>query len=140
MCPYMTCQPGPGLLRVSLTCRLTAVGMCSSMTNRHRPAYPRIVAAHRRHGTTALMPTLLSDTPAKKCAQRCRRFRSLPAGSGVLGIHFEGPFLSPEKPGVHDPAMLRRPTSDDLSLLACPATRYHTRDARPRASPGWLHR
>ena len=32
-----------------------------------------------------------------------------PASPGVLGIHLEGPFLSPEKPGVHDPAMIRAP-------------------------------
>lgn len=79
----------------------------------------RIVAAHRRHGTTALMPTLVSDTPAKMQAA-LKAVQDLPAGSGVLGIHFEGPFLSPEKPGVHDTAMLRCPTSDDLSLLASP--------------------
>jgi N-acetylglucosamine-6-phosphate deacetylase len=79
----------------------------------------RIVAAHRRHGTTALMPTLLSDTPAKMRAA-LQAVEELPAGSGVLGIHFEGPFLSPEKPGVHHPAMLRYPTSNDLRLLASP--------------------
>ena len=77
----------------------------------------KIVAAHRRHGTTALMPTLLSDTPAKMRAA-LQAVRELPAG--VLGIHFEGPFLSPEKPGVHHAALLRCPTSDDLSLLASP--------------------
>src|SRR5207244_434009 len=37
---------------------------------------------------------------------------------GVLGIHFEGPFLSPEKAGAHNPAMIRNPTADDMSLLA----------------------
>ena len=77
----------------------------------------RIVAAHRRYGTTALMPTLLSDTP-EKMRTALQAVRELPAG--VLGIHFEGPFLSPEKPGVHHPELLRGPTSDDLSLLASP--------------------
>jgi N-acetylglucosamine-6-phosphate deacetylase len=77
----------------------------------------RIAAAHRRFGTTALMPTLISDT-AEKMSAALQAVQELPTASGVLGIHFEGPFLSPDKPGVHDPAMLRRPTDADFGLLA----------------------
>jgi N-acetylglucosamine-6-phosphate deacetylase len=76
-----------------------------------------IVAAHRRFGTTALLPTLISDTPAKMRAAREAVRLSAAANPGVIGIHFEGPFLSPNKPGVHDPAMLRVPDTDDLALL-----------------------
>jgi N-acetylglucosamine-6-phosphate deacetylase len=76
----------------------------------------RIAAAHRRFGTTALMPTRISDT-AEKMAAALRAVQSVPMASGVLGIHFAGPFLSPDKPGVHDRAMLRCPTDADLGLL-----------------------
>jgi N-acetylglucosamine-6-phosphate deacetylase len=82
-------------------------------------AITRIVAAHRRYGTTALMPTLVSDT-VENMRTALRAVRSLPEGSGVLGLHFEGPFLSPEQPGVHNLAMIRSPTSDDMGLLASP--------------------
>jgi N-acetylglucosamine-6-phosphate deacetylase len=38
----------------------------------------------------------------------------------VLGLHLEGPFLSPEKPGVHDPRHIRRPCPEDLAMLTAP--------------------
>jgi N-acetylglucosamine-6-phosphate deacetylase len=82
----------------------------------------RIVTAHRRYGTTALLPTLISDTP-EKMREAWNAVARVPASSGVLGIHFEGPFLSPEKPGVHDPAMLRAPSVADYELLASPSDR-----------------
>jgi len=36
---------------------------------------------------------------------------------GVLGIHFEGPFLSPQKPGVHSRQFIRKPQSYHRELL-----------------------
>src|SRR5262249_26836132 len=36
----------------------------------------------------------------------------------VIGIHYEGPFLSPDKVGAHDPRMLRTATAGDVELLA----------------------
>jgi N-acetylglucosamine-6-phosphate deacetylase len=76
-----------------------------------------IVRAHRRFGTTALLPTLISDTPAKMRAALDVVQKLVPANPSVLGIHLEGPFLSPGKPGVHDPAMFRRPTADDREQI-----------------------
>ncbi|MBV8506451.1 MAG: N-acetylglucosamine-6-phosphate deacetylase [Alphaproteobacteria bacterium] len=77
-----------------------------------------IAAAHRRFGTTAMLPTLLSDTPEKMRAAR----EAIEAGArvdpSVIGIHYEGPFLSPDKAGVHDRGMLRRAEPGDLELLA----------------------
>jgi N-acetylglucosamine-6-phosphate deacetylase len=77
----------------------------------------RMVAAHRRFGTTSLLPTLISDTPEQMWAALDAVEEIAPCEPAVLGIHLEGPFLSPDKPGVHDPAKLRRPTADDVALL-----------------------
>ncbi len=76
-----------------------------------------MVAAHRRFGTTALMPTLISDTPTKMRAALAAVDALVGVEPAVVGIHLEGPFLSPEKAGVHDVRVLRRPTPDDLALL-----------------------
>ena len=82
----------------------------------------RIVTAHRRYGTTALLPTLISAT-SEKMREAWSAINSVPASSGVLGIHFEGPFLSPDKPGVHDRAMIRTPAVEDYDLLFSPSDR-----------------
>jgi N-acetylglucosamine-6-phosphate deacetylase len=76
-----------------------------------------MVAAHRRFGTTSLLPTLISDTREKMQAALQAVAEAAATEPGVLGIHLEGPFLSPEKVGAHDPSMLRTPTTEDLQML-----------------------
>jgi N-acetylglucosamine-6-phosphate deacetylase len=79
-----------------------------------------IVAAHRRFGTTSLLPTLISDSADKMRAAAAAVNAALGVMPEVLGIHFEGPFLSPERAGVHDRSMIRPPAAGDLDLLtAC---------------------
>ncbi len=80
----------------------------------------KIVAAHRKFGTTGLLPTLISDSAPKMRAAIEATEALITPGSSVLGIHLEGPFLSPEKVGVHDPDAIRQPTADDLALIAAP--------------------
>ena len=77
-----------------------------------------IVSAHRRFGTTALLPTLITDSDAKMRVARDSVEAAMMTEPGVLGIHFEGPFLSPEKPGVHDRAMFRPPDFWHRELLS----------------------
>ena len=79
-----------------------------------------IAAAHRRFGTTALLPTLISDTPEKTQTALDAVQQAMATDPSVIGIHLEGPFLSPEKPGVHAVRHLRRPTADDLAMLTAP--------------------
>lgn len=59
--------------------------------------------AHRQFGTTGFYPTLISDdlsVVAKAIAAVEQAIaEKVP---GVLGIHLEGPFLNPERKGVHD--------------------------------------
>ena len=79
-----------------------------------------IAAAHRKFGTTSLLPTLITDTPDKMRSALEAAAKAAAATPGVAGIHIEGPFISPEKPGVHDPALIRAPTPGDLELLTAP--------------------
>ena len=76
-----------------------------------------IVAAHRRFGTTSLLPTLITDTDETMAAARDAVAAAMGSEPGVLGVHFEGPFLSPEKCGVHDPALMRAPEARHRELL-----------------------
>src|SRR5262249_38883530 len=68
-----------------------------------------IVAAHRRFGTTAMLPTLITDTRETMRAARQAVAVAMRDRPEVLGIHFEGPFLSPERAGIHDPGLMRTP-------------------------------
>ena len=77
----------------------------------------KMIAAHRRFGTTALLPTLISDTPEKMKSALAAVETLIGVEPAVLGIHLEGPFLSPEKTGVHAPSAIRSPTADDLAML-----------------------
>jgi N-acetylglucosamine-6-phosphate deacetylase len=76
-----------------------------------------IVKAHRHFGTTSLMPTFLSDSEDKMRQALSAVQTLLGVDAGVLGIHFEGPFLSPDKAGVHDPRWIRSPQSADVGML-----------------------
>jgi N-acetylglucosamine-6-phosphate deacetylase len=98
-----------------------------------------IAAAHRRYGTTGLLPTLISDTPDKMRAALAAAQSAAADNPSVLGIHFEGPFLSPEKPGVHNPSMFRTADPRDLDLLTSwPAGAVLVTLAPERIPPGFL--
>ena len=73
-----------------------------------------IAAAHRRLGTTQVLPTLITDTRQAMLAAN----QVVPEPDrGVLGIHFEGPFISSARPGVHPAGLIRTPDEADLEML-----------------------
>ena len=80
-----------------------------------------IGAAHRRFGTTAFLPTLISDTPDAIARALDAMDAAIVAGvPGVVGAHIEGPVLSPARKGIHDPARLRPLDDALLELLVRP--------------------
>jgi N-acetylglucosamine-6-phosphate deacetylase len=76
-----------------------------------------IAAAHRRFGTTALLPTLITDSAEKMRAALDAAEQAIGTVPGAIGIHLEGPFLSPQKPGVHSLRHIRSPDAADAMLL-----------------------
>lgn len=83
-------------------------------------AISTIAAAHRKSGTTSLLPTFITDAPEKMQAAIKAVQTAIGKEPGVLGIHLEGPFISPERPGVHDPQFIRQAKPTDIVMLAAP--------------------
>lgn len=83
-----------------------------------------IAQAHGRLGTTALLPTLITDTPAQVSAAIDAVEQAIAASvAGIVGLHIEGPHLSIARKGAHDPALIRPMQCGDLALLLDAATR-----------------
>jgi N-acetylglucosamine-6-phosphate deacetylase len=75
--------------------------------------YRRAGEALLETGVTAYLPTLITSPEDRVLAA----LREVPLGSArprILGVHLEGPFLSPHRLGMHTPDARRDP---DLALL-----------------------
>lgn len=80
--------------------------------------------AHARIGATAILPTLITDTPDRTRAAIDAVEGAVRAGiAGILGLHLEGPHLSLARKGAHDPGLIRPMTAADLELLIAAAGR-----------------
>ena len=80
-----------------------------------------IGAAHRKFGTTGFLPTLISDSTDVMRAALAAVEQAFDEGvPGLLGVHLEGPYLAPERKGVHDPKWFHVPGEEELELLCAP--------------------
>ena len=71
-----------------------------------RSAIAAIIAAHRQFGTTALMPTVITDAPhiLTQAAQAALAARDM---KGFAGLHIEGPHIAGTRRGTHSAAHIR---------------------------------
>ena len=77
-----------------------------------------IAAAHRSFGTTAFLPTLITDSDmvmdeAVAAVAEAIRERV----PGIIGIHLEGPYLNPRYKGVHDASRMRDFDAESMSRI-----------------------
>jgi N-acetylglucosamine-6-phosphate deacetylase len=75
-----------------------------------------IARAHRRYGTVACLPTLTTDT-REQMRKAVAAARAVCGQDGILGLHLEGPFISPKRPGVHRLDRIAQPQAGDLEQL-----------------------
>ncbi len=77
--------------------------------------------AHAPYGTTAFLPTLISDTPEIVAKALDATDAAIEAGvPGVVGVHIEGPVISVTRKGIHDADKFRQLDEDFLALLTSP--------------------
>jgi N-acetylglucosamine-6-phosphate deacetylase len=73
-------------------------------------------AMHRRHGTTTLVASLVTAAPDELIRQVTQLAADVRSGL-LAGIHLEGPWLSAERCGAHQPSLMRDPDTAEIDRL-----------------------
>lgn len=76
----------------------------------------RVITSHRRHGTTTVLASLVSDS-IDSLVDAMSALSVRVDGRSLAGIHLEGPFLASGRCGAHDPRQLQRPTRELIERL-----------------------
>ena len=81
----------------------------------------RIACGAAEGGTAWCLPTFIT-APGRAYARALDAARAAldSATPGVIGLHLEGPFLSPRRPGIHPPKAIRPLDEADFALLEAP--------------------
>ena len=82
----------------------------------------KIAAAHRRFGTVAIMPTVITDAPEvlDQAAEAAIAAQNEP---GIVGLHIEGPHISVARRGTHNADFVR--DLDDRTMNVVSRLRDH---------------
>ncbi len=77
-----------------------------------------IARAARDGGTAYILPTLITDEGVAYARAIEAVREAMAAGvPGVIGVHLEGPFLSPRRPGIHPARHIRKMTAEDAARI-----------------------
>jgi len=76
-------------------------------------------AAHARYGTTSILPTTLAAPIPKllRAVEAVRKAQAECESCHILGVHLEGPFLSPRQSGAQNPENILTPAQTDWRSL-----------------------
>ncbi|MFG3131333.1 N-acetylglucosamine-6-phosphate deacetylase [Streptomyces tendae] len=74
------------------------------------------VETHRRHGTTTVVASAVTGD-LDFLARHAGMLAELAQQGDIVGIHFEGPFISPCRKGAHDEQLLRHPDPAEVRKL-----------------------
>ncbi len=81
-------------------------------------AFAGILAAHRAHGTTTLVPTTVACPPEQMYALfDLYRKRKDDGCVHCAGLHLEGPYISQAQKGAQNPSFVRNPEKKEIDEL-----------------------
>jgi N-acetylglucosamine-6-phosphate deacetylase len=90
-------------------------GGASFSTDRAEEAL-QVTETHLRQGTTSMVASLVT-APIQRLLQQTAVLAELIQQEELVGIHLEGPWLSPVRRGAHDVNSLSNPTEAELTTL-----------------------
>ena len=98
-----------------------------------------IAAAHRKFGTTGLLPTLITDSHEKVRLALETASAAVDRAPGVLGFTSRGLICLPKSRACMTVRHIRRPAADDIAMLTAPRNGVLLVTLAPEVVPPGFH-